>query len=129
MENHERHELDEAIKMIRKVAALNSRGWGDNIEALRRFCEVYRLNFWTFDRIRNDRAKTISGGLLLQLRSAYSDFLKAHQQEISEEIDRVDRLLEAEQAFDGDISDIVDEIARIEARLEEIKRKRKEHDQ
>lgn len=63
----------EAAGFIRRLIREESRGWGDEANALRRICRDYRLPFWTLNNIRIGRAKKCDGDVRDRLRSAFID--------------------------------------------------------
>lgn len=63
----------EAAGFIRRLIKEESRGWGDEANALRRICRDYRLPFWTLNNIRIGRAKKCDGDVRDRLRSAFID--------------------------------------------------------
>jgi hypothetical protein len=63
-----------------------SRGWGDQDNALSRLEAKYGIPFWSLQNLRTGRAKTVEAGLFARVRSAYLDLCERQVSQLQHEI-------------------------------------------
>lgn len=55
---------------VRRMVEAETRGWGDQDNALSRLEARYGLPFWSLNNIRTGRAKTVEAGLFARISGA-----------------------------------------------------------
>jgi hypothetical protein len=86
---HEEREMssaDVASDYVRRMVETESRGWGDQENALSRLEARYGLPFWSLNHIRTGRAKTVEAGLFARIRGAYLDLCERQITKLQHEI-------------------------------------------
>jgi hypothetical protein len=82
---------------VRRMVERESRGWGDQDNALARLEAKYGIPFWSLDNLRTGRAKTVEAGLFARVRSAYLDLCERQVRQLQHEI-------AVEKAMHGDVT-------------------------
>ncbi|MDR2311672.1 MAG: hypothetical protein LBE54_11870 [Brucellaceae bacterium] len=77
---------DLANRYVRKIVAKETRGWGDQENAMRRIGSRYGISFWSLNNIRIGRAKTVDAGLFARIRAAYVDVCEEQLRRLQHEI-------------------------------------------
>lgn len=88
---HQEHEMsavlvDTAATYVRRMVEREARGWGDQAQAQSRLEMRYGIPFWTLERLRTRRAKTIEAGLFARIRAAYIDLCERQVAKLQHEI-------------------------------------------
>ncbi len=99
---------------VRRMVENETRGWGDQDNALTRLEARYGLPFWSLQNLRTGRAKTVEASLFNRIKSAFVDHCGKHAARL---------LHDAEMAKEAnvDVADIEDQIRALVARLEAAK--------
>lgn len=105
---------------VRRMVEKETRGWGDMEGALQRIEARYGLPFWSLDRIRTGRAKTIEAGLFARIRSAYVDMCERQVSILKHEI-----AIEKALNEDASIEDLEREASALADRIAKAKEARK----
>jgi len=71
---------------VRRMVERESRGWGDQDNALSRLEAKYGIPFWSLQNLRTGRAKTVEAGLFARVRSAYLDLCERQVHQLQHEI-------------------------------------------
>lgn len=77
---------DMAAGYVRRMVQSESRGWGDQENALARLETRYGLPFWSMNNLRTGRAKTVEAGLFARIRGAYLDLCERQVANLQHEI-------------------------------------------
>lgn len=116
--------VEEAGNYVRRMVENETRGWGDSENALSRLEARYGLPFWSLNRLRTGRAKTVEAGMFARIRAAYLDLCERQVVKLQHEIS-----IEKALGEDDTIEDLEREAralaARIAAQKEAINRRRK----
>ncbi|MFE0233486.1 hypothetical protein ACFW0F_06065 [Brucella anthropi] len=106
-----------AGRYVRQMVEKESKGWGDEAEALKRLSSRYRISFWTLNNLRIRRAKSVNEEVFPRIRAAYLDFCEKH-------IARLQHELELEKAVnvDADMEDFMGEASQLLAKVREAKK-------
>ncbi len=104
---------DVASDYVRRMVQSESRGWGDDRNALQRIQSRYGLSFWTLNNLRTGRAKTIEANLFSRIRSAYLDLCERQIRLLQHEI-----AVEKAKSPDDNLEDFEREAAALAARLQ-----------
>jgi len=105
---------------VRRMVEKETRGWGDQSNALSRLERRYGLPFWSLNNLRTGRAKTVEAGLFARIKSAYLDLCER-------EIAKLQHELSVEKALnpDDDFEDLAREaetlLARVQAKRDAAK--------
>lgn len=86
---HEEREMssaDVASDYVRRMVEQESKGWGDQENALSRLEARYGLPFWSLNHIRTGRAKTVEAGLFARIRGAYLDLCERQITKLQHEV-------------------------------------------
>jgi len=78
--------VEQAGNLVRRMVETETRGWGDSENALSRLEARYGLPFWTLNRLRTGRAKTVEAGVFARIRAAYLDLCQSQVQRLQHEI-------------------------------------------
>lgn len=101
---------------VRRMVENETRGWGDNCNALTRLEAKYGLPYWSLENLRTGRAKTVEASLFNRIKAAFVDQCGRHAARL---------LHEAEIAKamnpDVDVAAIEDQIRALASRLETAK--------
>lgn len=83
-----------ATMRVRRLAEMETRGFGDDANALRRLEAMTGIGYWTLHYLRLGKAKTISADLAENIRQAYLTYVSGKvatfQAELAEEKARED---------------------------------------
>jgi hypothetical protein len=113
---HEMSSAEVASGYVRRMVENETRGWGDQDNALTRLEAKYGLPFWTLQNLRTGRAKTVEASLFNRIKAAFVDQCGRHATRL---------LHEAEMArvgdADVDVAAIQDQIRALAAQLEAAK--------
>lgn len=103
-----------ASGIVRRMVETETRGWGDQDNALYRLEARYGLPFWSLQNLRTGRAKTVEATLFNRIKAAFVDHCGKHAARL---------LHEAEMAKEAniDVADIENQIRALVARLEAAK--------
>lgn len=99
---------------VRRMVENETRGWGDQDNALSRLEAKYGLPFWSLHNLRTGRAKTVEAGLFNKIKAAFVDHCGKHAARLLHEAQMA-------KAVDIDVADIEDQIRTLAARLEAAK--------
>lgn len=94
---HEMSSVDVASGYVRRMVEHETKGWGDQDNALSRLEARYGLPFWSLNHIRTGRAKTVEAGLFARIRGAYLDLCERQVAKLQHEIS-------VEKALSNDVS-------------------------
>lgn len=103
-----------ATEQIKKMVRLESRGWGDQAQALKRIAFRYGLPYGTLDNLRTGRVDTIFADLRDDIRRAYLDMLERQVKRWKAEI-AVER---AKGTIDDDLRDMEREAEAFRQKIE-----------
>lgn len=77
---------DVAGSYVRRMIEHETRGWGDQHNALSRLEARYGLPFWSLRNLKSGRAKTVEAGLYARIRAAYIDLCERQVTKLQHEI-------------------------------------------
>lgn len=63
-----------ATRYVRRMAELETTGFGDDDNALRRLEAKFGLSYWTLRYLKHGRAATVDADLLARIRGAYLSY-------------------------------------------------------
>jgi hypothetical protein len=72
-----------AAGYVMRMVEAETRGWGDQENALSRLEARYGLPFWTLNHIRTGRAKTVEAGLFARIRARISIYARGRSRNSS----------------------------------------------
>lgn len=75
-----------AAGYVRRMVEHETRGWGDQENALSRLEARYGLPFWSLNNLRTGRAKTVEAGMFARIRGAYLDLCERQVAKLQHEI-------------------------------------------
>ena len=107
---------DRARGFISRMILHEARGTSDTQPALRRLARDYGFNYWTLDRIRRGKAKSVEAGLFKKIRDAYLSHCAWKLKSLAHEI-------KMERAGGNDVD--ADILAEAEALLAKIEKRKK----
>lgn len=107
----------EAAGFIRRMVNIESGGWGDEADALRRVARESKLSFWTLNNIRIGRAKTVDADVRDRIRLAFIEHCRGHAARLLHEAETA----AAKGNKNDDLADIEGQIRALAARLEAAK--------
>lgn len=109
-----------ASDYVRRMVEKETRGWGDQRNAMGRLERRYGIPFWSLNNLRTGRAKTVEAGLFSRIRSAYLDLCERELAKLQHEL-----AIEKAQNPHDDFSDLEGEaealLARVQAKKEAMK--------
>lgn len=105
---------------VRRMVSSEARGWGDQSEAQSRIEARYGIPYYTLERLRTGRAKTVEAGLFARIRGAYLDLCERQVSRLRHEISIEKALNE-----DDTLEDLELEAARLAARIQAKKEARR----
>lgn len=108
-----------ATGYVRRMVERETRGWGDQENALSRLEQRYGLPFWSLQNIRTGRAKTVEAGLFARIRAAYLDLCERQVAKLQHEI-----AIEKALNEDDTLEDLEREAAALAARVAAKKKAR-----
>lgn len=103
---------DEAGRYVRRMVEKETKGWGDQENALGRLEARYGLPFWSLNNLRTGRAKTVDAGLFARIRMAYLDLCERQIRQLQHEI-----TIEKALSEDDTIQDLEREAAHLAAQI------------
>ena len=106
-----------ATVYVRRMVENESRGWGDQENALHRLEKRYGLPFWSLENLRKGRAKSIEASMFEKIREAFVDHCRRQAKRLLHDAEMVRRLGEP----NDDVATIEDQIRALAARLEAAK--------
>ena len=95
--------VETASAYVKRMVERETKGWGDQENALTRLEARYGLPFWSLDHLRTGRAKSVEAGLFQRIRAAYLDLCERQVAKLQHEI-------AIEKAIQGD--DSMEDLAR-----------------
>jgi hypothetical protein len=113
--------VEVATGYIRRMVENESRGWGDQENALHRIERDTGIPFWSLENLRKGRAKSVEASMFERIKAAFVEHCGRHATRL---------LHEAEMAkgwgenVDVDLADIENQIRALAARLENAKGKK-----
>lgn len=103
---------DVAGDYVRRMIEHETRGWGDQHNALSRLEARYGLPFWSLRNLKSGRAKTVEAGLFARIRAAYIDLCERQVTKLQHEIS-----IEKAMNEDDTLQDLDREAAALAARI------------
>lgn len=103
---------DVAGDYVRRMIEHETRGWGDQHNALSRLEARYGLPFWSLRNLKSGRAKTVEAGLFARIRAAYIDLCERQVTKLQHEIS-IEKALNEDDALE----DLDREAAALAARI------------
>lgn len=103
---------DVAGSYVRRMIEHETRGWGDQHNALSRLEARYGLPFWSLRNLKSGRAKTVEAGLYARIRAAYIDLCERQVTKLQHEI-TIEKALNEDDALE----DLDREAAALAARI------------
>lgn len=107
---------DVATGYVRRMVEKETRGWGDQSNALHRIGDRYGLPFWSLHNLKTGRAKTVEAGLFRRIRGAYLDLCERQVRQLQHEIE-----IEKAKGSDASLEDLAREASELAARVAERK--------
>ena len=112
----------ETVGYVRRLVEIETKGWGDEAEALRRISHDCRLSFWTLNNLRIGRAKTVNADVRDRIRQALIRNCQRHAAKLLHEAEIVAKTGRG----NDDLADITDQIRALAAQLEAAQGDQKE---
>lgn len=112
--NYEELKVQETKQRLEKFVQRDSAGFGDDKNALERFADLAGVSFWTLDRIKQGKAKTVTGGVIERVKVAYLDYCESQLTKLKHEI-----AIEKAIQDDADIRDLEIAAEKLAAELQE----------
>lgn len=109
-----------ATGYVRRMVEKETRGWGDQSNALSRLERRYGLPFWSLNNLRTGRAKTVEAGLFARIRDAYLDLCEREIVKLQHEL-TVEKALNPDDNFDDLAREAETLLARVQAKKEKLK--------
>jgi hypothetical protein len=109
-----------ATGYVRRMVEKETRGWGDQSNALSRLERRYGLPFWSLNNLRTGRAKTVEAGLFARIRSAYLDLCEREIAKLQHEL-TVEKALNPDDTFDDLEREAQALLARVAAKKEALR--------
>lgn len=102
-----------AAGYVRRMVEEETRGWGDQKNALDRVCRRNGLPFGTMENLRTGRVKSVEAGLMARIRGAYLDLCQR-------QVARLQHTIAVEKAKheDDDLADLAADAAALAARIQ-----------
>jgi len=104
---------------VRRMIEHETKGWGDQQNALARLEARYGLPFWSLTNLKSGRAKTVEAGLFARIRAAYLDLCQRQVSKLQHEI-----AIEKALTDDDNLADLESEARRLAARIAQTRAKR-----
>lgn len=104
--------VETASAYVKRMVERETRGWGDQENALARLEARYRLPFWSLDHLRTGRAKSVDAGLFARIRAAYLDLCERQVEKLQHEI-----AIEKAMYADDSMEDLEREAEELAARI------------
>lgn len=112
--------VDMASGYVLRMVEKETRGWGDQENALSRLEVRYGLPFWSMNNLRTGRAKTVEAGLFARIRGAYLDLCERQVVKLQHEIS-IEKALNEDDTLD----DLEREASRLAAKIAAKKQERR----
>lgn len=109
-----------AIQVARHLVEKETRGWGDQGNALERLERRYGLPFWSLNNLRTGRAKTIEASLFARIRTAYLDLCEREVAKLQHEI-AIEKALTPDDTFEDLEREAAQLVARVQAKKAALK--------
>jgi hypothetical protein len=90
---------DVAGDYVRRMIEHETRGLGDQHNALSRLEARYGLPFWSLRNLKSGRAKTVEAGLFARIRAAYIDLCERQVTKLQHEIS-IEKALNEDDALE-----------------------------
>ena len=103
---------DVAGDYVRRMVEHETRGWGDQHNAISRLEARYGLPFWSLNNLKSGRAKTVEAGLFARIRAAYLDLCERQVAKLQHEIS-----IEKALSEDDTLEDLEREARRLAAQI------------
>lgn len=103
----------ETAEFVRRMVKVESNGWGDEAEALRRIARQCKLSFWTLNNLRIGRAKSVSADIRDRIRSAFIEHCREHAARLLHDAG----VAAAKENKNVDLDDIENQIRTLAGRL------------
>ena len=84
-----------ATRYVRRMAEIETRGFGDDEQALRRLEAKFGIGYWTLRYLKLGRAATVDSELLARLKAAYLSY-------VEQKVDTLQHELATERAIEPD---------------------------
>jgi hypothetical protein len=98
---------------VRRLVEIESNGWGDEAEALRRISRDCKLSFWTLNNLRIGRAKTVNADVRDRIRRTLIESCKKQAARLLHEAE-----VAAKMGRDNDaLADVANQIRALAAEL------------
>ena len=114
---HQVHETMSSVEVatgyVRRMVEYETRGWGDQDNALDRLEVRYALPRWTLNNLRTGRAKSVEAGVFARIRAAYLDLCERQVEKLQHEI-AIEKVLSED---DTSLEDFEREAAALAARI------------
>ena len=110
--------VEVATGYVRRMVETESRGWGDQENALHRIERYSEIPYWTLENIRKGRAKSIEASMFERIKAAFIDHCRRQAARLLHEAE-----IEGLGEPNDDVADITDQIRALAARLEAAKSK------
>lgn len=101
-----------ASDYVRRMIEKETRGWGDQRNAMSRLERRYSIPFWSLNHLRTGRAKTVEAGLFSRIRSAYLDLCERELAKLQHEL-----AIEKARHPHDDFTDLESEAEELRSRL------------
>lgn len=105
-----------ATHYVRRMAEVETRGFGDDDNALRRLGHRFGLSYWTLRYLKHGRAATVDADLYSRIRGAYVAFCEQQIRALQHEIE-VERTL----SDDADLGSLQAEAQALAAKIAQAK--------
>ena len=107
-----------AIRRVRKMAAVETRGFGDDDNALRRLEAFSGIGFWTLRRLKAGKAKSIDGDLAVRIAEMFVAYFERKVAAFQHEL-LTEKALEADADIDLDV--LASEVEELAAKIAKAK--------
>lgn len=114
---HKMNSAQVATGYVRRMVEYETRGWGDQDNALDRLEVRYALPRWTLNNLRMGRAKSVEAGVFARIRAAYLDLCERQVAKLQHEI-AIEKVLNEDDTFE----DFEREAAALAARVAAAKK-------
>lgn len=104
----------ETADFVRRLVEIESKGWGDDAQALRRISNESRVSFWTLNNLRIGRAKSVSADVRDRIRESLIKTCRTQAARLLHEADMAARTGRG----NDDLASIADQIRALAAELE-----------
>lgn len=105
---------------VRRMVEKETKGWGDQSNALQRLERRYSLPFWSLNNLRTGRAKTVEASLFARIRSAYLDLCEREIAKLQHELS-IEKALNPDDTFDDLARETEALLARVQAKKDAMR--------